>query len=106
MEPEDLASIHAIEPEVDISESEETLHQGRPAWTRGATLQLIIHLFQKLEVTIRIDAILHNSDSAQHAFHGLELRFVDITGVIVAHRLFVPAEYLHLEMRGLQFVSG
>jgi hypothetical protein len=106
LEPEDLASIHAIEPQVEISESEETLHQGRLAWTRGATLLLIVHSHQELEVTISIDAILHNSDSAQRAFLGLKLRFVDITGVIVAHRLFVPAEYLHVEMRGLQFVSG
>ena len=87
MDPEDLASIHAIEPEVEISELEETLHQGHLAWTRGATPRLIIHSHQELEVTIRIDAILHNSDSAQQAFHGLKLRFVDSIGVIVALRL-------------------
>ena len=71
-----------------------------------STNSLIVRSHPELEGALRIDAILRNAGAEQAPFPGLELRFVNITGGLVARRLFVPREYLHGEMRGLRHVPA
>jgi len=70
--------------------------------TRG----LVIRTHPDQQDALIVDVLLLNAAQFRQQFPGLLLRFFDIDGQIVAHRVFAVNEYLGGEMRGPRYIPA
>ncbi len=68
--------------------------------------QLVVRKHPNVEGALRLDAILSNTGSTATPMPALELRFSTRYGEARAQRLFLPAEYLHGDYRGVQEIAA
>jgi len=70
------------------------------------TRELVIRTHPDQQDALIVDVLLLNSAQFRQQFPGLLLRFFDIEGQIVAHRVFAVNEYLGGELRGLRYIPA
>lgn len=70
------------------------------------TRELVIRTHPDQQDALMVDVLLLNSAQFRQEFPGLLLRFFDIDGQIVAHRVFAVNEYLGGELRGLRYIPA
>ncbi|MEO2175142.1 MAG: DUF3426 domain-containing protein, partial [bacterium] len=67
---------------------------------------LVIRTHPEIESALIVDAILKNSGEFKQRYPELRLRFTDITGRIVASRVFKPSEYVGGEVTGNRYIPS
>lgn len=70
------------------------------------TRELVVRSHPDRDQALMIDVLLRNSGDFRQVFPGLQLRFYDISGSVVARRVFGMRDYLGGEMRGLRFIPA